>query len=67
MNRGMAGMKGVSFSMSDKTKSNIWIIENLKDGQTYTIDLDSKKCYKSTISTNPFRCIPGMQNKYINN
>ncbi|CAF0988609.1 unnamed protein product [Adineta steineri] len=31
---------------------------SMKDGQTYTIDQDSKICHKSIISQKPFYCIP---------
>ncbi|CAF2332074.1 unnamed protein product [Rotaria sp. Silwood2] len=58
VSRGMVGMKGVSFSVPDQQKSNLWIIENINDGQIYTIDLDSKQCYKSTMPIKPLRCIP---------
>ncbi|CAF0739491.1 unnamed protein product [Rotaria sordida] len=54
----MVGMKGVSFSVPDQQKSNLWIIENTNDGQIYTIDLDSERCYKSTMPIKPLRCIP---------
>ncbi|CAF3476405.1 unnamed protein product, partial [Rotaria sp. Silwood2] len=57
-NRGMVGMKGVSFSAPDQQKSNVWIIENVNDGQIYTIDEDAKKCYKSTMPIKPIHCIP---------
>ncbi|CAF0774307.1 unnamed protein product [Rotaria sp. Silwood1] len=58
VDRGMVGMKGVSFSVPEQKKSNIWIIENINDGQIYTIDLDSKQCYKSTMPIKLLRCIP---------
>ncbi|CAF1194769.1 unnamed protein product [Adineta steineri] len=54
----MVGMKGVSFSEPDQQKSNLWIIENSNSGQVYTIDLDSKKCYKSAMPIKPLACIP---------
>ncbi|CAF2888280.1 unnamed protein product [Rotaria sp. Silwood2] len=56
--RGMVGMQGVSFSAFDQQKSNLWIIENMKDGKIYTYDLDSKQCYKSTMPIQPLTCIP---------
>lgn len=55
----MVGMKGFSFSMPDQQKSNLWIIENLSTGQIYTIDQDSKRCYKSNTTIKPLPCIPG--------
>ena len=61
----MVGMKGVSFSIPDQQKSNLWIIENSNDGQIYTIDYDSKRCYKLTIPIKPLRCIPGTQTSNI--
>ncbi|CAF1178739.1 unnamed protein product [Rotaria sp. Silwood1] len=56
--RGMVGMKGVAFSIPDQQKSNLWIIENMNDGQIYTIDQDSKRCYKGTMPIKPLHCIP---------
>ncbi|UJR10031.1 hypothetical protein I4U23_014254 [Adineta vaga] len=56
--RGMIGMKGVSFSIPDQQKSNLWIIENMNGGQIYTIDQDTKRCYKSTMPIKPLQCIP---------
>jgi hypothetical protein len=53
-------MKGEAISIPDGQKSHWWIIENMNDGQTYTIDQDSKKYYKSTIITKPLYCIPGI-------
>ncbi len=52
-------MKGQAISIPDGQKSNWWIIENMRNGQTYTIDQDSKICYKSTITQKPLYCIPG--------
>ncbi|CAF1560981.1 unnamed protein product [Rotaria magnacalcarata] len=57
-NRGFVGMKGVSFSVPEQQKSNVWIIENMKSGQIYTFDEDSKKCYKSINPIKSFSCIP---------
>ncbi|CAF1172551.1 unnamed protein product [Rotaria sp. Silwood1] len=56
--RGLVGMKGVSFSVPNQQKSDVWIIENMNDGQIYVIDEDAKKCYKSTMPIKPFHCIP---------
>ncbi|CAF4374807.1 unnamed protein product [Rotaria magnacalcarata] len=60
-NRGFVGMKGVSFSVPEQQKSNLWIIENMKSGQIYTFDEDSKKCYKSINPIKSYSCIPGMK------
>ncbi|CAF1098787.1 unnamed protein product [Rotaria sp. Silwood1] len=56
--RGLVALKGEATSIPDGQKSHWWIIENMKDGQTYTIDQDSKKCYKSIITLKPLYCIP---------
>ncbi|CAF0759060.1 unnamed protein product [Rotaria sordida] len=61
-NRGMVGLKGVSFSIPDQQQSNLWIIENRNDGQIYTIDQGSKQCQKSQMPIQPLSCIPGIQN-----
>lgn len=58
--RGMVGMKGMSYSIPDQQKSNLWIIENSNDGQIYTIDLDTKMCYKSLMPIKPLSCISGL-------
>lgn len=55
----MVGMKGVSYSIPDEKQSNLWIIENNVDGQVYTIDRDSKLCFKSKLPVKPLNCIPG--------
>jgi hypothetical protein len=59
-NRGMVGMKGVSYNVPDEQQTKLWIIENIKTGQIYTINLDTKQCDKSTDSIQPMDCIPGM-------
>ncbi|CAF1411074.1 unnamed protein product [Adineta steineri] len=56
--QGMVGMRGVSFTIPNQQKSNLWIIENIKTGQTFTIDEDEKKCYKSSLPIKPVNCIP---------
>jgi hypothetical protein len=56
----MVGMKGVSFTLPEQEKTNLWIIENTKDGQIYTINEDTKKCDKSKMPINPQNCIPGI-------
>ncbi|CAF3372773.1 unnamed protein product [Rotaria socialis] len=56
--RAMVGMKGVSFMLPDLHKSNLWIIENINDGQMYVIDQDSKRCDKSPMPIKPLKCIP---------
>ncbi|CAF1428398.1 unnamed protein product [Rotaria sordida] len=58
VDRGMVGMQGVSFSIFDQQKSNLWIIESMSDGKIYTYDRDSKQCYKSTMPIHPITCIP---------
>ncbi|CAM4916826.1 unnamed protein product [Rotaria socialis] len=57
-NRGLVGMKGVSFSVPKQEKSNLRIIENMKSGQIYTFDEDSKQCYKSINPIKSYSCIP---------
>jgi hypothetical protein len=56
----MVGMKGVSFTLPEQEKTNLWIIENTNDGQIYTINEDTKKCDKSKMPINPLNCIPGI-------
>ncbi|CAF3204697.1 unnamed protein product [Rotaria sp. Silwood2] len=58
--RGLVAFKGQATSIPDGKKSNWWIIENMKDGQTFTINQDLKICYKSTIIDKPLYCIPGV-------
>ena len=53
-------MRGVSFSIPDQKQSNLWIIEDSKDGQVFTIDQDTKQCYKSQLPIQPMNCIPGI-------
>ncbi|CAF3502501.1 unnamed protein product [Rotaria socialis] len=54
--REVAAMKGVVLSMQNYQKSTLWIIEDVKDWQTYTIDQDTKKCTKSKTLINAARC-----------
>lgn len=54
-------MKGVSFSVPDQERSNLWIIQNTNDGQIYTFDEDTKKCYKLTNPIKAYSCLPGME------
>ncbi|CAF1261096.1 unnamed protein product [Rotaria sp. Silwood1] len=56
--RAMTGMKGVSFTLPDLHKSNLWIIESVNDGQMYVIDQDSRRCQKSAMPIKPIKCIP---------
>ncbi|CAF1384533.1 unnamed protein product [Rotaria sordida] len=58
LNRGLVGAKGVSYSIIDQKESNLWIIENAAENQTYIIDLNSKKCIKESSSIGLFPCIP---------
>ncbi|CAF1040665.1 unnamed protein product [Rotaria sordida] len=44
--RDLIAFKGEATSIANGQKSHWWIIQSMKDGQTYTIDQDSKKCYK---------------------
>lgn len=59
-------MKGVLFSIADQQKSNLWIIENINEGQIYTFDQDSKTCYKSRNPIKAYQCIPGIAIFLIN-
>jgi hypothetical protein len=56
----MVGMKGVSYNVPGGEQTKLWIIENIKTGQTYVINLDTKQCDKSTNPMRPMNCIPGM-------
>ncbi|CAF0836998.1 unnamed protein product [Adineta steineri] len=58
LDRGLIALKGQATSIPDGQKSNWWVIQSMKDGQTYTIDQDSKICHKSIIPQKPFYCIP---------
>mgnify|MGYP006892795906 CR=1 FL=1 len=53
-------MKGVSINVQDEQKSNLWIIQIAATGVTYTIDMDTKQCQKTTIPTQQIYCIPGI-------
>ncbi len=53
-------MKGVSYNVPGGEQTKLWIIENIKTGQTYVINLDTKQCDKSTNPMRPMNCIPGM-------
>jgi hypothetical protein len=56
----MVGMKGISINVPDEQQTKLWIIENINDGQIYTINLDTKQCDKSRNSIKPMNCIPGI-------
>ncbi|CAF2867528.1 unnamed protein product [Rotaria sp. Silwood2] len=56
--RGMIGMKGLSITLPDQQKSNMWIIENIKDEIMYTIDQDLKTCVQSKLISSTVVCIP---------
>lgn len=51
-------MRGISINVPDEQQTKLWIIENIKDGQIYTINIDTKQCDKSTNSIKPMDCIP---------
>jgi hypothetical protein len=56
----MTGMKGVSINVPDEQQTKLWIIENMNDGQTYVVNLDTKQCDKSKNPIPPMSCIPGI-------
>lgn len=58
----MVGMKGVSYNIPDQTPTKLWIIENFKNGQIYTINMDTKQCSKTNDPVPTFKCIPGSTN-----
>ena len=60
LDRGMVGMRGISINVPDEEQTKLWIIENIKDGQIYTINIDTKQCDKSTNPIKPMDCIPGI-------
>ncbi len=39
----MVGIKGFSFNLPYEQQTKLWIIENINNGQSYTIDLDTKE------------------------
>jgi hypothetical protein len=55
----MVGMKGISINVPDEQQTKLWIIENVKDGQMYTINIDTKQCDKTTNPIKLMECIPG--------
>ncbi len=68
----MVGIKGVSYSVPDGQPTKLWIIEDIKTGQTFTYIIDTKQCDKSTNPIHPMNCIPRMiyfkdfHNLYLN-
>src|SRR5689334_3988964 len=56
-------MRGIGYTPAGP--QNLWIIENIHDGQAYTYVVDAKLCFKSTIPLRPMKCVPGTFFKYL--
>ena len=52
-------MKGVASVVPNQQKTNLWVIENMKSGQIYTIYEDLKICDKAVEPLRPLQCITG--------
>ncbi|CAF2798175.1 unnamed protein product [Rotaria sp. Silwood2] len=58
LNRDMVAAKGIAYSVIDQKNLSLWLIENIAEKQSYTIDLDTKECVKEPVLIQAFRCIP---------
>jgi hypothetical protein len=42
-------IKGMTINLQDKQLTNLWIIENIDNGEVHVINLDTNQCSKSTL------------------